>query len=419
MVEVSPAAAQSPVRIAYVTQWFKPEKVTQCMWVAEDLRSRGGVVRVLTGLPNYPEGVVHEGFDIFYPVRDEVDEFEVLRAPLYANHSNSTLKRIANYLSWAISATIAGRRMIKAADVSLVYSSPATAALPALVSKWRHRTPFVLLIQDVWPDSIFATGFLGGPVRPIAHKIVSSFCDIAYRGASEIAVISPGMIDLLVERGVPREKLHLVFNWVDEETFMPREQMPPTDGPRTIMYAGTHGAAQNLESAVDAMHEAARQRIDNVRMVFIGDGVRKPDLMKRAADGPGAHNIEFRDPVPSTEIYSHLIQAHAQLVSLQPDPLFDITMPSKVQSSLACGLPVLAAAGGDVARLIAGNDAGWVARPGDVADFVSVIRAISTAPEAELRAKSNNATNLYRNEMSRDRNGSTLFELVERSRKGT
>ena len=202
---------------AYITQWFPPEPVMVPPAIAHALTRRGHRVEVLTGVPNYPSGHVHEGFRAWQPRTDDVDGPNVRRTPLIPGHGSSTVRRMANYVSWAFSATLLGLRTLRRADVALVYSSPASAALPAMI--WRRivRTPYVLLIQDIWPDSVFATGFLTrGWSRRVARAALSRFCSWSYRSAAHIAVISPGAIDLLASRGVPREKLSLVYNWTDE-----------------------------------------------------------------------------------------------------------------------------------------------------------------------------------------------------------
>ena len=115
---------------------------------------------VLTGVPNYPSGVVPAGYRAHRRSVEDLDGLRVLRAPLYPSHDRSTVRRAANYLSWAASSTVVGRGLLRSADASLVYGSPITAATAAMAARMRWRTPYVLMVMDLWPDSVFATGFL-------------------------------------------------------------------------------------------------------------------------------------------------------------------------------------------------------------------------------------------------------------------
>ena len=289
---------------AYITQWFPPEPVMVPPAIAHALTCRGHPVEVLTGVPNYPSGTITtDGLPQHgSPERTTSTASKVHRTPLVPGHGSSTVRRMANYLSWALSATLLGCGTLRRADVALVYSTPASAALPAMI--WRRivRTPYVLLIQDIWPDSVFATGFLTtGWSKRVTHAMLSRLCSWSYRSAAHIAVISPGAIDLLASRGVPRDKMSLVYNWTDEaaDTMVDAREarheagLPPEAF--VISYAGNHGPAQGLDVVIRAAHEV-RDVVD-VRVLLVGDGLAVPELRalveelgcrKRHADGTGA-----------------------------------------------------------------------------------------------------------------------------------
>ena len=244
-------------RVAYVTQWFPPEQVQVPTWIAQALRRQGVQVDVLTGIPNYPAGRAFDGYPAWKRSVEEIDGFRVERTPLVPSHSRSALGRLTNYGSWALSSALLGQRVLSRADVALVYSSPATAALAPLVAKGLWGTPYVTLIQDLWPDSVFATGFLNQPLlRPAAEWALSHASLESYRQAAGIGVIAPGMKDLLVSRGLPADKIRVIYNWADESLYRP---VPPDPHLRAslgirdaflVLYAGTIGPAQSLETAV-------------------------------------------------------------------------------------------------------------------------------------------------------------------------
>lgn len=400
-------------RLTFLTQWFEPEPTTAPVWIAEAMRDEGWDIGVLTGVPNYPDGVVHAGYSPRRRMTEVRRGLRITRTPLYPSHDSSALGRIANYISWALSSAVLGRRVLRGSDAVLVYSSPATAALGALLARVRHSVPFVLLIQDLWPDSIFASGFLNRPlIRRAVEPLVDLFVRWTYRNAFAIAVITPGMRAKLLDRGVPADKVHVVYNWVDETIFVPSE---PRGELRTaagiapdacvFLYAGNVGAAQALEPLVDAF-----VGVDRAHLVILGDGIRRPDLMKRAE---GVPNVHFLAPAPLARMTALQADADVLVVSLSDDPLFTITMPSKTQASLAAGRPVLAVAAGDVATVVADAEAGVTVPPGDVAAARAAIEhLVSLGPEGRARL-GERSRRYYETHMAKSVGARRLSALLE------
>lgn len=406
------------LKVLLVCQWYQPEPVSQPGWIVEALRAQGMAVEVLTGIPNYPTGEVIGRYRPWKAGTEHIDGIRVRRAPLYPSHDQSTVGRLLNYVSWALAASLAGLGALRRNDVSLVYSSPATAALPAMVGRWLFRTPYVLLVQDVWPDSIFASGFLGGRSRRIIESLVNVFVRMAYRQATHIAVISPGMVGLLADRGVPREKLSVVYNWVSEDDSAVQHVDPAEAGLRdslgisqtdfVIMYAGNHGPAQALSNAVEAV---ATLTDESVHLVLVGDGIEKSDLVS-TADRLGAKRIHFIDSVPRSEISDLMRQADVQLVSLANQTLFSVTTPSKLQSVLASGQPALVSANGDAASLVADSLAGVAAGAEDVVALQRAIFDLLALDRNDLSRMGDNGRVFYQQTMSAEVGGSRLATLL-------
>ncbi|HKT02261.1 MAG TPA: glycosyltransferase family 4 protein [Rugosimonospora sp.] len=404
-------------RIAFVTQWFPPEPAGVPLGIVQSLRRRGVPATVVTGVPNYPDGTVHAGYSAWRGGRERVDGFDVVRAPLYPSHGRSARGRIANLASYAATSTVAGSRALRSADAALVYSSPATAATAAIVAKLISGTPYLLLILDLWPDSVFATGFLArGLRRRLAMAVLGRFTRLAYRHASHIAVTSPGMRSTLLARGVPADKVSIVYNWADEKAMRPTEpdprlraQLGLTDE-FVLMYAGNHGAAQSLDTAIEAM--ARLRDLPNVRLVLVGDGIDKPALQRLAADLGLDSAVHFLDRVDTEHLPGMMAAADMQLVSLADQELFRITVPGKVQCILACGQPVLLAAAGDAAQIVEESGAGLVCPPGDPNLLASAIRRASAIPRADLRQMGHAGYGYYHAVLSEDVNAGRLAELL-------
>ncbi|MEO5663050.1 MAG: glycosyltransferase family 4 protein [Nocardioides sp.] len=405
--------------VAFVCQWYPPEPASVPQGIAAALAESGLSVRVLTGVPNYPTGVVPDGFAAWRPSREMRDGLRVQRTPLYPSHDASAPRRLLNYASWAVSSAFFGQGLLRSSDVALVYSSPATAALAAMVARRLWGTPYVLLVQDVWPDSIFASGFLTGAVGRVARRVLDVFVGRTYRGADHVAVTSPGMIDLLASRGVPPEKLSVVHNWVDEgpvadadetSTSRVRESWGIGADDFVLMYAGNHGQAQALQPIVEVFADLPRDA--GCHLVLIGDGVAKAGLIDSAR---GNATIHFMDAVPREDMAALMSASDAQLVSLADEPLFAVTMPSKVQSILAAGLPLLVSATGDSADVVRSAGAGLTVAPGDRQALRDAVLQLAGMGRAERRQLGRRGRGWYDEHMSRAVGSEALHRLLERA----
>lgn len=400
-------------RLAFVTQWFPPEPTPLPAWIAAAMRARGADVHVVTGVPNYPSGVVAPGYSARTASRDDRDGLRVTRAPLVPSHSRSTAGRAANYLSFAASSAWTGRAVLRSADVALVYGSPVTAALAAQV--W--GTPYVVMVQDLWPDSVTATGFLSSPgAERLLEETVGRYSRRVYQGAAHVCAITPGVVDVLVARGVDPARISVVHNWVDETVMRPVPRDPQlrrawgaADDDLVLLYAGTMGPAQDLRTLVDAMALLRGRR--DVHLVLVGEGIEREPLRARAAE-LGLVRVTLHDPVPASDIPGLIAAADLNVVPLADQPLFRITLPSKVQATLACGGAVLAVAPGDAARIVHDAGAGAVVAPGDPSVVAEAVAAVADGPRELLAGWRSAARAYYLRNLSETINADRLAHVL-------
>lgn len=391
------------MRIAFVTQWFPPERGTLvAAAIADGLAERGHDVDVVTGFPNYPTGKVYPDYPMrSYRLDRRSDRVMVHRGPLYPSHNANAALRVANCASFAASSSWTARRRIRRPDVWLTYSSPATAALAAGTAPGRLHAPSCLIIQDLWPDSVVESGFVGGRIGRGIERALSGFCGWTYRRADAIGVISPGMRRVLVDRGVEPWKVHDTPNWIDDGHLLP-EHAPTAElrmetglpNGRLFMYAGNLGELQGLRPLVEAFGGCPA-----AQLVLVGDGVARTDLERLVADRR-LSNVHFVAPQDTSAVGRFIAASDIQIVSLKDNSLLRVTMPSKVQAALAAGRPVLAHAAGDVADLVEASGAGLAAPPGDIPATESVIRRLCGADEEELRRRGRLARRYYEQHFS-------------------
>ena len=375
------------MRILFLTQWFDPEPAFKGVAFAKELARRGHDVAVLTGFPNYPGGRLYPGYRIALRRRERMDGLPVTRVALYPSHDQSAARRVANYASFALTAATVGALSVGKPDVTYVYHPPATIALPAVVLKTLRRVPFVLDVQDLWPDSLAATGMVGNRALLSA---VGWFCKLAYRSAARVVVQSPGFKGRLIERGVDPEKIELIYNWSHETPAGPAGRDAPIlkeaglDGRFTVVFAGTMGRAQALSSVLQAAALLAA-RLPRAQFVFIGGGVERTTLEARARQ-QALTNVRFLAGRGPAEIGPLLAAADALLVHLRNDPLFTITIPSKTQAYLAAGRPVLMAVRGDAATLVRDAGAGICLNPEDPEALASAVCELANLTPDSLMA---------------------------------
>ena len=405
-------SAVNSMRILLLTQWFEPEPTFKGLLFARELAARGHDVEVLTGFPNYPGGDVYPGYRIRPWVRERIDGMSILRVALYPNHDKSGFRRVLNYVSFAISAALIGSTLVRKPDVMYVYNPPATIGLPAVALGLLRRVPFVFDICDLWPDTVAASGMLSNPA---ALTLLGKWCDFVYRRARHIVVVSPGFKQQLVRRGVRPEKVDVIYNWCDEATIQPIRPDPALASNLglsdhfNVMFAGTMGMGQALNSVLDAA-ALCRQTIPKVRFVFVGGGVDRSRLEKKAED-LGLTNVRFLPRQPMSAMGTVLGLADVLLVHLKDHPLFDLTIPSKAQAYMASGKPVLMAVRGDAAQLVTQSGGGLVCEPEDPRSIAAAVAQFASMSPEERHSIGEAGKRFYDEQLSL-RVGVSKFEAL-------
>lgn len=408
------------MKIGILSQWYDPEPGPAALPAvyAREMVRRGHTVSALTGFPNYPDGVVHEGYRIRPRVLERRDGVDVHRVALYPQHSRSAIGRIANYASFAGSATLLGGRSLKNVDGIWVYNSPVTVSLPLLTHSRNGRRPFFLHVQDLWPDSLIASGMVPhGWVGDRASAIIRRVVRATERRAAFIGVISPGVRDLIIQRHPEVDPAKIVYapNPTNEALFRPStelrssvESMPFQDKVE-IMYAGAIGDVQGLDTVLDAAR-IIRGRSD-IQISIYGDGISRARLERRVADEQ-LSNVVFRGRVPQSEIPRLIARAHIQLVSLASTPFLEFTTPSKIPSLLASGVPVVGQIAGDGARMLNDAGAGVVVTPGDAESLAGAFEQMADAGSERWRQWGDNGRKYYEAKLSASSTTSIILDSL-------
>lgn len=384
------------MKILIVTQYFPPEPVPLPADLAEGLAARGHEVRVLTGFPNYPTGRLAEGYRQSWRSYEAAPSYEILRVPLYADHSLRAIRRAWNYVSFALSSATV-RKFGRDADVIYVYATQMTAAFGPWIKRILGGAPYVLHVQDLWPESVTSSSLVAqSRLVRVVSRTINVWLRSVYRRSSGVIAIAPTMRSMLLERGARPRDVSVVYNWARDSST--RRRSDSEESHCHVIYAGNVGEMQDLETVVRAAALAAHA---NVILTIVGDGVARARLESITAS-LGAKNVRFADPVPSNEMMKIYSEAKFGIVSLRNLAIFRGTVPSKLQSMLAAGLPIISTVPGDVRAIVEDSGAGLAVDPEDVDALASAFVSAAELSQDEWRSMRERARQLYESRFSRE-----------------
>jgi hypothetical protein len=372
------------MRTLIVSHYFPPEigaaqarlSALAAAWAAD-----GDTVTVLTGMPSHPTGVLPPRYRRTIRCRERRDGYQVLRTWLYATPSEGLIRKTLSHLSFMVSSVLLGWRAAGPADIVMV-SSPTFFSIGSgwLLARLK-RARFVVEVRELWPAIIVELGVLTNRrIIGLLERLELA----AYAAADEVVVVSDGIRENLIGRGVPAGKVHTIRHGVSLDKFGPA--VPPDPYLRAglgarpheflVVYAGTHGISQGLPEAAVA---ASRMAGLPIHLAFVGDGPDKPRLRHQVTE-LALRNVTLANGIPAELMPSLLATADMLIVTLRDVPLLATVVPSKIFEYLAAGRPVIGAVTGEAAQIL--REAGAVVvPPGDSAALAAAIRRLAADPE--------------------------------------
>lgn len=388
------------LNILIISQYFWPENF-RINDVAAGLIERGHAVTVLTGKPNYPAGKFFPGYGFFTHVRDTYRGVAVKRVPLLPRGRGS-LRLVLNYISFALCATLLGPfRCRDNYDAILVYEpSPVTVGLPALWFKRLRRAPVFFWVQDLWPESLSATGAVRS--RAIL-RWVEKLVRFIYGGCDRILVQSRAFRQPVAALGVEQGRILYYPNSAE-----PYYQPVPA-GPRwaaglpegfVVMFAGNIGAAQDFETILRAAERLKDNR--EIHWVVLGDGRMRAWVERTVVERGLSSHFHLLGQYPVEDMSRFFSMADAMLVTLKKEPIFALTIPSKIQSYLACGRPIVAALDGEGAQIVREAGAGVTPPAEDPAALAEAVLALARMDRQEREAMGARGRRYFEQNFQRD-----------------
>jgi glycosyltransferase involved in cell wall biosynthesis len=378
---------KADMRVLVVSQYFSPE-VFRINEVVQSLVVKGAVVDVLTGNPNYPEGKIFAGYSAWGGKTEQVLGAAVYRVPIFPRGERGALRLALNYLSFVISGLLFGPWLLRTRryDVVFVYGvSPIFLAIPAVFLAWLKGRKLVVWVQDLWPESLAATGYVRNPRVLRAVEWVVRWI---YRH-TDLLLVQSRAFEASVAALSPGKPIVYYPNSVDATFAEPPSpdvalpDVPALDEGFAVVFAGNVGAGQ----AVEVMVEVAvlLKDVPAIRFVVFGQGSRW-DWMREQAQVRGLTNLHLPGRFPVNTMPGLMQKAGALLVTLADEPIFAMTVPNKVQAYMAAGRPILACLNGEGARLVAEAQAGLSVPAQDAKALAAAVLQLYRMP-AEERAQ--------------------------------
>lgn len=374
------------MKLLVVCQYFYPEqfKVND---ICYELVKMGHEVTVLTGLPNYPSGIVQKDYRWFNKRRETINGVKVIRSTLIGR-GRGNLRRALNYFSFAIFSSIKALLIKKDFDLILVYQlSPITMALPALLLKKISGKPLLLYCQDLWPESLMAGGI---KQESAIYKFFLSLSRYIYKKADKIAISSRLFKKYLNEViGIDGNIIYLPV--YAESLFENIESSYKDNQMINLVFAGNIGEIQSVETIIKAANQL--KNLHNIKWHIIGDGSDRLKCEKMALD-LGLQHVKFYGQRPLDEMTGFYSMADAFLVTLRANKAISYTLPNKVQSYMAAGKPVIGAINGETPLVIEEAKCGFCCKAEDYTDLANIVKyfALNTDNHAIL---GHNAQNYY------------------------
>lgn len=379
--------------ILVIAQYFYPEQF-RINDICTEWVKKGYEVTVITGIPNYPQGKYYPGYSLFKNRKEIYNCINVIRIPLVPR-GNSKIMLALNYVSFVISGFFWQLFTKIQADYVFIFEvSPMTQALPGVWYAKKRNLPCYLYVQDLWPENVeIITGIKNKYIINSIGKMV----DYIYSNCSKIFATSPSFVNAIRSRGVAEDKVEYWPQYA-EDFYRPMEPSISTEIPNdeyfNIVFAGNIGEAQGLD-VLPKTAELLKEQTSKVRFNIIGDGRYKDELIKLVNDSEVSDYFNFIPRQPSSKIPEFLASSDAAFLGLSDSPLFQMTIPAKLQSYMACGIPTVASAAGETAKIIEESNSGLCGVPGNPHILAENILKLINYDEHGLEVMRVNARNYY------------------------
>lgn len=365
------------MKILFLTDNFFPEVNAPASRTYEHAKEwvvKGEDVTVITCAPNFPQGIVYDGYKNSLYSIEYIDGIRVIRVWSYITSNEGFVKRVFDYLSFAFTSFVAG--LFVKTDVIVATSPQFFTAWSGCALSFVKRKPWIFELRDLWPESIRTVGAMKKEkVLDFLEKVELWL----YKNSAKVVAVTAAFKTNLIKRGIDADKIEIVTNGANMELFTPIQKDKALakklgiDGKFVIGYIGTHGMAHSLDFVVRTI---SKIKDDRYHFLFIGDGAMKKEVL-RMAEELGVTNVTFLEPVLKSEIPSYISVTDAALVPLKKSDTFKTVIPSKIFENAAMQKPIFLGVDGQARGIVEAYSAGVYFEPENESDFIQKLAVLS------------------------------------------
>jgi len=401
-------------RILIISQHFWPENF-RISDIATGFVENDIEVDVICGIPNYPNGIVPEGYGWFRNKKQDFNGATVYRTWEIVRKGNSNIRIFLNYISYPFFATFKVLSFLgKKYDAVFCYeTSPVYMIFPAIVYSKLKKVPLTTYVLDLWPENLYS-------VLPIQNKFLQKVCEVTshwhYKKSDKLIAMSPSLKEKLISvTDKSSEKIAVIPQYCESfyETEITDEEL--TEKYKDyfkIVYAGNISPAQNLEVAVDAAVLLKNDGINDVKFIIVGDGMAKNDIEKYVAEKDVKEYFDFPGSKPVTDMPKYHTLADCLFAPLAKSDLIGLTIPAKVTSYMAGRRPVITCIDGEGSLVIEKASAGLTGESGNSVQLFENIKTLYSMSPADRKQLGDNAFAYHRQHHERNKVLGHLIDFI-------
>ena len=384
------------MRILIVTQYFYPENF-KSNDLAFEFQKRNHNVTVLTGLPNYPGGKIFKDYGIFKKRKEIINGVKVYRSLIIPRGNASGVRLFINYYSFAFFASIKAffLGLNNQYDAVIVHEpSPITQFYPALLINKIWKTPIYFWVMDLWPETLKVAGGINNKfVLKYYESVVKSF----YNNSEKILITSKGFKESIIKKGDFEKKIIYFPNWAEDTISEGNKDYSIPNLPEgfKIMLAGNLGESQDLKNILKAFLEL--KSYNKIKLILVGDGRKSSFINEFVKENNLNDTVFILGKYPLNTMASFFDKADAMLVTLKDDPIFNLTVPAKIQAYMSAGKPILGMINGESANIIKEANCGYTSSSGDYKSLSLNILKMANSSSDKLILMGNNSRVYFEN----------------------
>lgn len=402
------------MNILIVSQYFWPENF-RINELADELLKNGHNVTILTGLPNYPDGEIFEEFRENKVNFSIYKGIKIIRVLIYPR-KKGRINLILNYLSFLVSGSfyVLFKLRKRSFDFVLTFQvSPITSAIPSIFYSLMNNSVHILWVLDLWPETLIDLGILN---KKFKIKFFRIFVNWIYRRSDIILAQSKSFV-ANIKNAIPFKKNIYYFpSWGESNLFhdkiKPTDEIKPSDK-FTILFAGNIGEAQDFQSVIKAVKLLSSKKINNFRIILLGDGSKKKWLINEIKALGIESYFEIKQKYPLEKMPSFFYHADALFVSLLNRNGFNMTIPGKIPFYLSSGIPIIGMINGEGSRVIKEANAGYVCEASNYLELSNLILKMSCLDNNKLKEMGKNGKLYCEKEFSKSKQVRKLLDIFE------